>query len=187
MLHLEAPSASSISDPTRTAGVGSDLLDWIPPSSDLYAQPICHRWWDFSVVDIGNPLRSIDLPKICSLCLISTGSEHPQRPRVGDWKGVDGWRGGLESKVKGNLKHRLVHVSNGPEWAAALAVSMTSHYSHCVGGKRERMPPTAAHANHTTSEEAHGWLTVCSPTVLWGDQVQTHDSSDHVVSKISPK
>lgn len=28
----------------RTDGGGSILLDWIPPSSDLCAQPICHRW-----------------------------------------------------------------------------------------------------------------------------------------------
>lgn len=62
--------AYSVSNAPRADGVWSDLLDWIPPSSDLYAQPICHRWSDFSVVDIGNPLRSIDLWKICSLCLI---------------------------------------------------------------------------------------------------------------------
>lgn len=58
LIHLLKPC---ISNPTRTDGVESDLLDWIPPSSDLRAQPICHRWKDFSVVDIGNPLRSIDL------------------------------------------------------------------------------------------------------------------------------
>lgn len=36
--------AYSISNPARTDGVESDLLDSIPPSSDLYAQPIRHRW-----------------------------------------------------------------------------------------------------------------------------------------------
>uniref|UniRef100_A0A3Q1CQH6 Uncharacterized protein n=1 Tax=Amphiprion ocellaris TaxID=80972 RepID=A0A3Q1CQH6_AMPOC len=36
--------AYSISNPTRTDGMESDLLDWIAPSSDLYTQPICHRW-----------------------------------------------------------------------------------------------------------------------------------------------
>lgn len=86
-MYLVAPLirlSYSISNPTRTDGEESDLLDCIPPNSGFYAQPICHRWWDFSVVDIGNPLRSIDLSKICSLCLISTGSECPQRPR-GEW------------------------------------------------------------------------------------------------------
>lgn len=79
-IHPPLPAYSN-SSPTRTDGVESDLLDSIPPSSDLYAQPICHRWQDFSVVDIGNPLRSIDLSKICSL---------PDLHRI--WTYAETWR-----------------------------------------------------------------------------------------------
>lgn len=46
--HLVYPPIPTycISNSTKAAGVESDLLDWILPSSDLYAQPvcICHRW-----------------------------------------------------------------------------------------------------------------------------------------------